>query len=548
MTTSKKTQQKLIKTPTPIPIKKHTKFNFTMGADPEFILTMQDQKVDARQTMELMLANQPDFENTNDGYDIKKFGNIGWDGANSTGEIRPAPSNDPYELTKNIHALFKHTTQHIKICDILTISKFSAIGGHIHFEKPKDTKWTKKRENIIHKQIASFYLPLLISENKINLSLRLRQNYGSLKDKKVNMNFSYPNGDPGYTLEFRTPSAEWLTTPKLTTATFAYLGTIYHEIINHPQHFSKFKDLIYQTDKQGDALQTLAILEFDLLTNTILKKAQQYIKTFEMYPKYKKEIAYIFNPKQIIKDKQQINYNIMLGWNLTKTTNQPTKRDMLASKKTIQNIAEKTDFDILKKIIKIQYNDDTKVSLFVETLKDRIAAFNWKLKNEYYIFGIRKGIPTIITKNLNNQYLSGSSLIKTQLDLTKIEQLFDKMINKLNITHPTTNTIDFITGKLQNTKKNTIIIGIPYEMRIKEDFKPFLNLIWSLEKESIQPEKIDIPQLTNDRNLPIEKKGKIFKLLTKQLEPDQQIIIDNDSHSLNNHLNALSSIVNEHTT
>ena len=267
-----------------------------------------------------------------------------------------------------------------------------------------------------------------------------------------------------------------------------------------------------------------------------------------MYPKYKKEIAYIFNPKQIIKDKQQINYNIMLGWNLTKTTNPPTKRDMLASKKTIQNIAEKTDFDILKKIIKIQYNDDTKVSLFVETLKDRIAAFNWKLKNEYYIFGIRKGIPTIITKNLNNQYLSGSSLIKTQLDLTKIEQLFDKIINKLNITHHTTNTIDFITGKLQNTKKNTIIIGIPYEMRIKEDFKPFLNLIWSLEKESIQPEKIDIPQLTNDRNLPIEKKGKIFKLLTKQLEPDQQIIIDNDSHSLNNHLNALSSIANEHTT
>ena len=60
------------------------KFNFKIGADPEFVLTMQNRKVDAKQTMELMLNKKEGFKLTPDGFDVDPFGNIGWDGAAST--------------------------------------------------------------------------------------------------------------------------------------------------------------------------------------------------------------------------------------------------------------------------------------------------------------------------------------------------------------------------------------------------------------------------------------------------------------------------------
>ena len=35
------------------------KFNFHLGADPEFVLTMQGRKIDAKQMMELILNKKP---------------------------------------------------------------------------------------------------------------------------------------------------------------------------------------------------------------------------------------------------------------------------------------------------------------------------------------------------------------------------------------------------------------------------------------------------------------------------------------------------------
>ena len=42
----------------PSTIKTKRKFNFKIGADPEFVMTMQGKKVDAKQTMELMLKKK----------------------------------------------------------------------------------------------------------------------------------------------------------------------------------------------------------------------------------------------------------------------------------------------------------------------------------------------------------------------------------------------------------------------------------------------------------------------------------------------------------
>lgn len=531
-----------------MPIEKK-KFNFKIGADPEFVLTMQGHKIDAKQTMELILRKKAGFIHNAGrmGFDVEPFGNIGWDGAASTAEIRPKPSNDPQEVTNNIGGIFKAFTKHLKICDMSVISEYSSVGGHIHFEIPQGERWSAEKRNTILRRLSSFYLPILIAENKTNLNLRLKQGYGSLSDMRMEEHFKHPDGSPGYTFEFRCPSAEWLVTPKLANATMSYMGVVYHEILNHPKNFTKFNDIIYKSDKQGDMLQALAITEFSLLTQSILNKAKKYIRKFEMYETYKEEIEYIFNPKQVLKDKAKTEYNIAIGWNLIGNSI-PKKSEILASKKKIQNIAEVKDFDTLKGVMNIHYNDDKNVAMFAESLKDRVAAYNWKLKNNYFIFGMRKGITKIIAKNLKDEYLTGKDIIKTILDEHEIEKLFDKMNNKFNGMNgiSTKATLDFTTGKIKDMREQVIMIGIPYMMRVQEDIKDFLAFIYSLEKGEITTKNQKrTPTLIDDRNNSIETKGEIYKILTKQTEKPEDVIIDTGSNSLRHSQEAVGAIIEE---
>jgi len=531
----------------PSTIKTKRKFNFKIGADPEFVMTMQGKKVDAKQTMELMLKKKKGFvhDSKKKGFEVAPFGNIGWDGASSTAEVRPKPSEEPQIVTSNLGGMFKKLIKHIKICDFSTLSEFSSVGGHIHLELKKGEKWSEQKANIVHRKLASFYLPLLISENKTNLNLRLKQGYGSLSDKKIQHMFTYPDGERGHTLEFRCPSAEWLTTPKLANATMAYMAVVYNQIINFPESFKKFSDIVYKSEKQGDALQTLAIMDFDLLTQSILKKAKQYIRTFDMYEEYKNEIEYIFDPKQVIKDKQKAEYNIAIGWKLVKKE-LPKKREIMSSKKKIKEIAIKRDFDLLKGVVNINYNNDTNVSLYAESLKDRVAAFNWKLKNNYYLFGIRKGIDNIIAKNLKGEYIAGTEIVKTVLDKNASDELFSKMQGKFQNMGVIQNsaTIDFITCKKKDQRENMIMIGIPYNMRVKEEIKQFLNLIWNLESKT----KAKIPKLTlkddsmeNDK----EKRGLIYQALKTPKTEEDKVILDSDSYSMRNHEDAIQETVRE---
>lgn len=520
-------------------------FDFTIGADPEFTLTMQGRKVDAKQTMELMLKGKTEFEIVQSGFKVGTHGNIGWDGASSTAEIRPEPNNSPQKIIDNLHAIFTQFTKYVKICDMSTISEFSSVGGHIHLEIPRGENWTSDKKILVHRRLASFYLPILIAENKTNLSLRLKQGYGSLGDQRIDRKFNYPDGTPGYTFEFRCPSAEWLTTPKIAKATIAYIAVVYHQILKHPKSFQKFNDIIYKSDRQGDALQTLAIMEYDLLTRSIINKTRKYIRQFEMYPAFKDEIEYIFSPNTVIREKQKANFNIARGWNLLPENKEPKKSEILASKKRVQDIAEKTDFDTLKRVMNIHYNNDTNVAAFAEAFKDRVAAFNWKLKNNYFIFGMRKGLTEITAKNVKNDYIAGTKTIKTLSDLDALNRLFSKMTEKfaqeqMGVINST--TIDFITGKPKDIRESIIIIGLPYDMRIKEDIKTFLSFIWELEKKTTV-EKLPT-SLIDDTCLIEQARGDIYKILHK-INDTVTPVLDQGSRSLSQNLSAVRSIINE---
>lgn len=497
-------------------------FNFTIGADPEFNLIMQGRKVDAKQT--LMFAfqdkNKKEITPSNMGYQVKDSGEFGWDGRSSTAELRPAPAKTPHELVANMSKVLKTISKHIKMFNISTLSEFDPIGGHIHFEIPKGVTWTTEKRNSIHRKMASFYMPILLSENKVNLNLRIRQGYGSLKDNRIQEMFKYPDGTRGFTYEFRCPSSEWMTTPKIALSVLAYMSVVYHEIINRPRSFCKYSDIVYKNDKQGDALQTLAVMDYNLLTTQILTKIKKYIKNFEMYEHYKTEIDYIFKPEQILKEKNKMEYNLSLGWELDKQNQVVKKKEITMSKTKFSKIKETKNLDDIKKVMNIYSNDDTNVVLFTEALKDRVSTFNWKLKNNYYIFGIRKGIDKMIIRNFTGEFLAGEDVIKTQSDLTAVEKLFGRMKQKFSsITHipPKSLIIDFKTGKPKNPLDSSLLIGLPYEMRTKENLTPFLEAIWDIENNKLVPSTFSekaTKNLTDDLFEADSKKGNVYQILT----------------------------------
>lgn len=524
-------------------------FPFSIGADPEFNLILQNRKVDAQQTMKIALNGKKQLKPVNMGFQVENHGDFGWDGNAATAEIRPKPAKTPQAVVAHLKGILKAVGGHLRLFDISTLSEFGPIGGHLHFEVPKGEDWSDEKRLTLHRKMASFYLPLLLTENKISLNLRLRQGYGSLKDNRVEQRFTYPDGAVGYTYEFRCPSAEWMTTPKLATATIAYLAVIYHEILHRPRTFAKCRDVLYKNDKQGDALQTLAILEFDLLTKQMMKRIKGYLQHFEMYPHYRQEIDYLFQPKKVLQDKMAAQYNLNLGWGLTDKQRAPKKKDILASKKKFRQVAAGQNLDEIKKVMNIQANEDTNVPLFVETLKDRIAAFNWRLKNNYYVFGVRKGLDAIVARNLQGDFLAGYQLVKTACDLSSLANLFDRMEEKFQLYDSrwrlAATLLDFRTGKTKNLLTTAILIGLPYDLRVKENVKPFLELIWNLEKDHLPPAAPAVKKLVDDRRLPDSEKGLVYQVLNNLQPTAQPPVVFASPNST--HENALTQLTQEVT-
>jgi hypothetical protein len=161
---------------------------------------------------------------------------------------------------------------------------------------------------------------------------------------------------------------------------------------------------------------------------------------------------------------------------------------------------------------------------------------------------MRKGINEIIAKNMRGEYLSENKVLKTILDKNSMDRLFDKMNNRFENSNNMDNrgtTIDFTTGKPKDMRESIIVIGIPYESRVKEDMKPFLNFIWSLEKGEILNSGKDKPELIDDTNIDPTQAGEIYKILTKQNETISQPVIDEGSTSLRNHTRAVEALLCE---
>ena len=527
-------------------ITKEKKFSFKMGADPEFSIILQNKRIDAQATMTEILKGKKEFKSDNHsmGYDVGKFGNIGWDGASQTGEIRPNPAYKPEEIVNNIGGLFNAFGKYMSIFELSTLSQHASIGGHVHFEAKND--WSPQKQKSVHTQMVSFYMPILMSENKINLALSIRQGYGSMTDFRFENKGHDTEGNSVKTYEFRCPSAEWLTSPKISEAVLAYLGVVYNEIVNHPKNIKKCKEILLKSEKQTEAFQTLALQEYDLLNQALLKSIRKHIKTFSLYNIFKDEIDFILHPESVTKEKVKFNYDISLGWKLS-NDHKVTKRE-LSSEKQFNEKMKGKDADTISRMLHIDYNDDAKVSEFVNALSLRAGAFNWKLSKQYFVFGLKKGIKDIIVKNFQGKYLNGAEQIETLSDLELVDRAFEKMARKYAETGSSPNlmTIDFKTGKTMSYRDNLILIGLPYEMRMNAKTKPFIDMIWKIENNQLKISEIPKNRM-KDGPGEIEKAKAEREAISGEEIPQNAIVIARNSQSGERQQRAIHDIAIEQT-
>lgn len=475
-------------------------FKFNIGADPEFNVTIQNKRANANLLFDTIL-NKDFTQNGNGmGYTIKNAGNIGWDGASETGEVRPKQSTNPQNVINNLATIFSEVAKRVQLFDLTTLSHKGPVGGHIHFEISTQLAQDQTLMRKFHRRMAAFYLPLMMGEDVQNLKIRHRVgSYGSITDHRVQ---KFGNA---YTYEFRVPSAEWLTTPKIALSTLAYLGTVFHEILHHPNNFLKCKEILFTNDQQAKALHEMTLSNFAFATKAMTKHIKKMIQKFEYYPAFKDEINFILNHQKVLAEKQKAEFNILKGWKLIDTTT-PNKRDLLNDKK-IKTISLAKDVESIGEFIKMNKSNDLNVEHFTNILKQRIIALNWKLKNTYFFFGLRNGINDFMILNGNNRFLMGIELIKTYGDAKTTAELFARQLERVRV-NPNINKVE-----RKEILEKTILFGIPYKERVENNYRKFIEIIHGIEKGIIKAKEL----LATD-NFPsagsIAEEGKIFKAMT----------------------------------
>lgn len=472
-----------------MPTEETHKFKFTIGCDPEFNMVFQGRKLHAQNTMQKVLNGKPGFSSASGGFDTAE-GNIGWDGASTTAEIRIKQTNNIDEFVNRMDETIKKLSSNFPGVEFSTLNEFAPIGGHIHLAVPEhiDANGTTFKKQL--DKFFPFLIPITLSENKISATVRIKTSYGAITDLRFDHKFTNQNGTPGYTCEVRCPTAEWTSSKKITRATIAYLAVVWNELTAHPKSFITATAKLPRTKEQIKAVHLLAMSNYEDGASPVLKEIKKHIKNFELYDKYKEEIEFILNPKEVVKEKKECLYEATRGWGFAKEAAKITKTEFM-SEKAIKDTADKENLDNKTNPNYIIFNKDFKVDQFAGALNERIIAFGWKPENTYVLFGLRKGIPEIVARNRRGEYIVGENMIKTKGDLTQMESTFKKLETKLSSSIGTPGKkIDIVSEKIIDTKSKTILIGIPYDMRTKEDTKTMLSTIYDIENKKYKPKKI----------------------------------------------------------
>lgn len=473
------------------------KLSFKIGADPEFALITPSNEVEAADDIVFELIEAQD--NDQDGNEVDQFG---VDGEGTAAEIRPRPAKSVKQLVKNIGRIFTRASQTFGIFEWSTLSDKIAVGGHIHLELPSNSTFVENESNNTYtKLFYSFYLPMALAENRENANLRRKTSYGSMVEDAVHID---QHGN-AWTAEIRAPTAEWLISPKIAAANLAYAAMIHNEILNHRERLEKIP--IVATN-----LDTIRIMEKAIKNNETkyLEELNQltwkYIQKFELFPKYRAAITYLFKKEEVLKDKAAAGYEILKGWGLT---SRPESTSFLSSDKVMKELKKKDKLlNYLKHnnpIIAFDSNNDYGIKSFGKALKNRIIGFNWKPKHYYVLFGTKANIPNLVVADKKMDIILGKQGLTTDALKTQVANGFAKMQQK----YPGPD------------HKPVLYIAIPKSYRETQNYEAFLKLIQYLE---FQKTTLPIASLNISD----------FKPKNPTLEEAEKIVLESTSYDENN--------------
>jgi len=342
-----------------------------------------------------------------------------------------------------------------------------------------------------------------MGEDLLNRKVRGMTSYGKLAD------YRHENGK---TFEFRAPSAEWQTTEKICLSTLAYYGVVWHELMKAKKLNKDITLLFPKNETQMTGYQMICSGLPNIFTETLIKRIEKVIKKFELYDEYKKEIDYILNFEKVLEDKKKANFDILQGWGIKEKAKKikESKRVFLNDKEIIKKL-EKEDLDLAEDLYSIPYNNDTNVGDFVSNLKQRVLATNLPLNISPIFFGVRKGINNVIV--LKEDEHTGEKKLY-EINNEKQKQIKTKTDYEMAL-----HTTNIFLSRLESMAKKRIAIGLPYEERVKKNYKKFFEIFYDLNKGRIKEEVIN-------KNTLLEGKGEYEKAIEKskkEVEEEEKI-------------------------
>ena len=493
------------------------KWPFTIGADPEFTVISGTRPINAKEIFSTFFKESKETrQNGNIMGFTSEGGDIGWDGHNATGELRPKPGT-PEEVVANMKKLFKVVQEKIPFIDLSTLTIAASTGGHIHLSIPqeindhylkKDDKW-----NAIERAIGTFNMMLMMSDNDLSRDLRRRGgSYGDILDFRVDHRFSHPDGHDGYVLEVRGPTAEWITSEKIALGALTYMAIAWDSIIKNDLH--KIAPILFRSKTQArDTVEPL-FNNFANMQKLYLDKMRPFIRSHPAYKEHKNELELIMSPQRTIEEKKKFHFSVNEGWGFTLGSKSIATNKFL-NEEDIEEKTSKFPEKVIRNISTFAWNEDLHVEQFATALSKRCIALGWKPNHEYFLFGVKKGLDALIMRDETGNFVTGQEIVKNKEDYKILKNKFDRIGVKADPVYG--RFINPRTGKLSNGEDvKRVMIGIPYAMRKNGDVKPLIRLVLKFEKNP----KIFIPLV--HANLP-EGTSQLKESIQKEEEMERGI-------------------------
>lgn len=473
------------------------KLALKLGCDPEFMMFYGNRKADAHTMF------QSFFKNTgllaDQGIRVPGAGDVGTE--NSLGEMRPLPGQSPEELVEHIGILIRTMHKHMPFLDMTTLSIGTPAGGHVHLDMPKELSQETRTLNRLVRIISTMMMPIFASEHRLCAASRYTQShYGHANDIR------YDQKENSYCIELRALTSEWTCTPKIALATLSYLAVVWNEAVKNHASLAK-EEIVFKNQPQIEAVQRMILADYRPIGAGLVTELGKLIRTFELYETFKEECEFILNPEAAFKEKEQAGWELFQGWGLRDKPKTITKRSLLADR-AIKAKVKTINADLLNSTLSMPFNNDYNVEMYAKALAERTAALQWQLKNEYFLYGLKKGIEGFAAAKVNvEEFYTVPTNASAQDVVHSTNKMKERFLSVKGLANGT--RINPKTGKVRKGNVDAVVIGLPYGIRVEKNIKPLIELIWRIERGTLNSKRVGEIIFPTIENLATNAKKKL---------------------------------------